>query len=69
MREISIQRTTTAILRDAFRVDTQLPNAETAESGAAIDQPRFPYALYDEPSRTTVFSRYDLRKMTEGARL
>lgn len=69
MCEISIERTTQAILRDAFRVETQVPNTTTARIDAQTDVPRLPYWLYGERSQATAFSRYDLRKTTEGARL
>ena len=69
MRDVSIQRTTTAILRDAFRVDTQVPNAPTPESDTPTEPPRLPHWLYGEKTQATAFSPYDLRKMTEGARL
>jgi hypothetical protein len=69
MRDLSIERTTNALLRDAFRVATQVPNAESPENGEAPLGPRLPYWLYVERTRATAFSRYDLRKMTEGAEL
>jgi hypothetical protein len=69
MRDISIERTTRALLRDAFRVETQVPNAESPTTDEASLGPRLPYWLYVERTRATAFSRYDLRKMTEGAEL
>jgi hypothetical protein len=69
MRELSLERTTNALLRDAFRVATQVPNAESPEPDEASLEPRLPYWLYVERSRATAFSRYDLRKMSEGAEL
>ena len=56
-----------APLRDAFRVATQVPNAESPETDEARLEPRLPYWLYVERSPATAFSRYDLRKMTEGS--
>jgi hypothetical protein len=69
MREIWFERTTAAILRDAFRVETQVPNAETAKPGLADRVVQLPHWLYGETDRSTNFSRYDLRKTTEGASL
>lgn len=69
MRDISLERTTSALLRDAFRVETQVPDAPSPRTDEAAPGPRLPYWLYVEPSRATAFSRYDLRKMTEGAEL
>jgi hypothetical protein len=64
MRDIWFERTTTALLRDAFRVETQIPNAETAQPGLADRSVQLPDWLYRETNRTTNFSRYDLRKTT-----
>ena len=69
MRDLSLERTTNALLRDAFRVATQVPNAESPETDEAPVRPRLPYWLYVERTRATAFSRYDLRKMTEGVEL
>jgi hypothetical protein len=68
MSELWFERTTSALLRDAFRVNTQLPNATIPEPGMPIKRPRFPYWLYIERTQATAFSPYDLRKATEGAR-
>jgi hypothetical protein len=69
MREIWFERTTVAILRDAFRVETQIPNTETAKPRVANRAVQLPDWLYGETSRSTNFSHYDLRKTTEGAAL
>ena len=69
MRELSLERTTNALLRDAFRVAKQVPNAESPETDGGPLKPGLPYWLYVERSRATAFSRYDMRKMTEGAEL
>jgi hypothetical protein len=69
MRELSLERTTSALVRDAFRVATQVPNAESPKTDEDPLKPVLPYWLYVERSRATAFSRYDLRKMTEGAEL
>jgi hypothetical protein len=64
-----IERTTAAVLRDAFRVETQVPNAPSPPLEADDDIPRIPYWLYGQKSRATAFSRDDLRKMSPDARL
>jgi hypothetical protein len=69
MRDLALERTTNALLRDAFRVATQVPNAESPRPDEAPLEPRLPYWLYVERSPATAFSRYDLRKMSEGAEL
>jgi hypothetical protein len=69
MREIWFERTTAAILRDAFRVETQVPDAQTPKSTSADRTMQLPDWLYGQTSRSTNFSRYDLRKTTEGASL
>jgi hypothetical protein len=67
MREIWFERTTAAILRDAFRVDTQVPNAKTPKSSSPDRPAPLPGWLYNtSASRSPNFSRYDLRKTTEG---
>jgi hypothetical protein len=69
MRDLSLERTTNALLRDAFRVAMQVPHAESPPTSEEPLQPGLPYWLYVERSRATAFSRYDLRKMSEGAEL
>jgi hypothetical protein len=69
MREIWFERTTTAILRDAFRFDSQVANAPSAEPPEASAPDRLPYWLHGEKSQATGFSPYDLRKTSEGAQL
>ncbi len=69
MREIWFERTTAAILRDAFRVETLVPDAETPKSRSTDRTMQLPEWLYGETSRSTSFSRYDHRKTTEGASL
>jgi|HubBroStandDraft_6_1064221.scaffolds.fasta_scaffold1751960_1 hypothetical protein len=68
MREFWFERTTAAVLRDAFRVETQIPDAQT-QSSSADRTTQLPAWLYKETGRSTHFSRYDLRKTTEGASL
>jgi|HubBroStandDraft_6_1064221.scaffolds.fasta_scaffold23844_4 hypothetical protein len=68
MSELWFERTTNALLRDAFRVETQLPNTTIPEFGTPIKPPRFPRWLYLERTEATAFSPYDLRKAAEDAR-
>jgi hypothetical protein len=68
MRELWFERTTSAQLMEGFRVESQVPSTRPLE--AATDRTvRLPLWLYDEPRHTSAFSRYDLRKSTEGAAL
>ena len=69
MREIWFERKTAAVLRNAFRVETQTPNVEPPKFGSPDRMTQLPAWLYGETSRSTHFSRYDLRKSTEGASL
>ena len=69
MREIWFERTTTALLREAFRVETQVSSAQSPKFTSAERTVQLPHWLYDEPTNATTFSRYDLRKTTEGASL
>ena len=69
MRDIWFERTTAAILRDAFRVKTQVPDAQPPKSPSADRTTQLPDWLYGQTSRSTNFSRYDLRKTTEEASL
>lgn len=69
MREIWFERTTTALLRDAFRVETQVPNAQIGEPISSDPTVQLPDWLYGPKGRATAFSRYDLRKTTEGTSL
>jgi len=73
MSELWFERTPSAILKDAFRVESQLPNTTIShpqtQPRTPIKPPRFPYWLYIERTQATAFSPYDLRKATEGARL
>ena len=69
MREIWFERTTTALLREAFRVETQAGLPLPAKSDSAKRAAQLPEWLYGERTHATAFSRYDLRKSTEGASL
>jgi hypothetical protein len=69
MREIWFERTTTALLREAFRVETQVSSARSPDSTSAERTAQLPHWLYGERTRATAFSRYDLRKSTERASL
>jgi hypothetical protein len=69
MRDIWFERATAAVLRDAFRVETQVPNARSAGPVSSDQRVQLPDWLYGATSRSKTFSRYDLRKTTEGASL
>jgi len=73
MSELWFERTPSAILKDAFRVDTQPGSPPISQpqtqSRTPFKPPRFPYWLYIERTQATALSPYDLRKAAEGARL
>ena len=68
MHDISIERTTTAILATRSASARSFPTLKQRNC-PGLCRSRLSYRPYDEPIGPTAFSRYDLRKMTDGARL